>query len=164
MALLIDCRFDTRLRPNMDQIMIEIIRPEYNEAVEASRSNFWLILVILAAPFLIFTPVLRRWHWVLIVGVVLFAAFVTWVSVFFYSETIWETMEAHAKTAAEIEDVASDTGRVLGPFLLGIPLAVFYSVVWCAIAFVLRVIVSSILRSRSSSPPPLPKLRWASGD
>ena len=147
----------------MSQIAIETIRPEYRDAVEAARSNFWLIPVFLAAPILIFTAVLRRWHWVFIVGVILFAAFVTWVFLFFYSETLWETMEAHAETDAEIEDVASDTGRVLGPFLLGMPLAVFYSAGWCVIAFVLRAIVRSAQRSRSSLPPPLPKQRREDG-
>ena len=147
----------------MSLIAIETIRPEYRDAVEAARSNFWLIPVFLASPILIFTAVLRRWHWVFIVAVVLFAAFVTWVFLFFYSETLWETMEAHAETDAEIKDVASDTGRVLGPFLLGMPLAVFYSGGWCVIAFVLRAIGRSAQRSRSSLPPPLPKQRREDG-
>jgi len=47
----------------------------------------------------------------------LVGAVATWHLVFGYSETIWKTMEANAKTAADIEDVTSDTGRVFGPFL-----------------------------------------------
>jgi hypothetical protein len=130
----------------MYHTMIETIRPEYLEAVSASRVNLWLLPLFLAAPLLILAPVLRRWHWALVAGLALIAAAATWVSIFGYSETIWKTMEAHARTAAEMEEVASDTGRVFGPFFVGIPAAVFYVGVWCGIAFACRAFMKGFRR------------------
>jgi hypothetical protein len=126
---------------------MDTLRPEYLEAVAAARWNLWLIPLFLSGPLLLLVPVIRRWHWAVIVGLLLAAAVATWFSVFAYSETIWKTMEANAKTAAEINDVTSDTGRVLGPFLLGIPFALFYSAAWWAISLGVRAIAKRCCRA-----------------
>ena len=140
----------------MDQTTVETLRPEYLEAVAAARLNLWLIPLLLAAPLLVLMAVLRRWHWAAITGLTLMAAIVTWMSLFGYSETIWKTMEAHAETPAEIKEVTSDTGRALGPFLLGIPFAVFYSALWCGIAFTLRTLIKRFRRSGPVIKPSMP--------
>ena len=124
-------------------------RPECLEVVAAARWNLWLIPLFLSAPLLLVVPVLRRWHWAVIAGLALVGAVATWSSVFGYSETIWKTMESNAKTAAEIEDVTSDTGRVLGPFLLGIPFALFYVAAWWGISVAIRAIAK---RFRPAQP------------
>ena len=132
---------------------METFRPEYLEAVAASRWNVWLIPLFLSAPLLLLVAVLRRWHWAVITGLALVGAVATWFSVFAYSETIWKTMEANAQTAAEMEDVASDTARVFGPFLLGIPFAVFYTLIWLGISLVIRVISKRVRRAQRLEPP-----------
>lgn len=126
--------------------MIDTIRPEFQQAVEASRVNLWLVPLFFSAPLIVLAPVLRRWHWVAISALTLIAGIATWVSFFAYSETIWRTMEAHAETTAELEEVASDTGRVFGPFLLGTPFALIYAVLWLGTAFVLRAITRKFRR------------------
>lgn len=127
----------------MDHTFIGTIRPEYLEAVEAARFtarlNLWLIPLLLAAPCLVLVPVLRRWHWAVIVGLVLFTVVGTWISYYGWSDTSWRTIEALAVTDAEMAEAASDTDAVFEPIFLGTPFAVFYSAIWCGIAFALRV-------------------------
>ena len=125
---------------------MDTFRPEYLEAVAAARWNLWLIPLLLCAPLLLLVPVLRRWHWAAITGLAVIGTIATWISVFGYSETIWKTMEAHAQTGAEIEDVTSDTGRVLGPFLVGIPFALFYTAAWLGTSLAIRAITKRFLR------------------
>ena len=129
---------------------MDTLRPEYLEAVSAARWNLWLIPLFLSAPLLLMMPVLRRWHWAVIVSLALVGVVATWLSLFAYSETIWRTMETHAETAAEIDEVTSDTARVMGPFLLGIPLAVFYSAIWCGLWLAFRAVT---IRSRRHATP-----------
>lgn len=146
----------------MDQTTIETFRPEYLEAVAAARVNLWLIPLFLAAPFLMLVAVLRRWHWGVITGLTLIAAIATWISLCGYSETIWRTMAAHAETAAEIQELTSDTVRVLGPFLIGIPFAVFYSAIWCGISFAFRAFTTRFCRRAIPIEPPAPNKRMDS--
>lgn len=128
---------------------MDTLRPEYVEAVAAARWNLWLIPLFLAAPAILVLPIYRRWHWGVILCLAFVAALATWVSLFGYSETIWRTMEVHAESSAEIEDVTSDTGRVFGPFFLGIPFALFYTTVWWAVSFAIAVLLPKLLRSLS---------------
>lgn len=130
--------------------LMNTFRPEYLEAVAAARWNLWLLPLFLSTPLLLLLPVLRRRHWAVIAVLAVAGAVATWFSLFAYSETIWKTMEANAQTAAEIEDVTSDTGRVLGPFLLGIPFAFFYAAAWWGIAVAVRAVAKRFRR-----PPPL---------
>jgi hypothetical protein len=123
---------------------MDTLRPEYLEAVAASRWNLWLFPLFLAAPLLLLAPVLRRWHGAVLVGLALAGAVATWFSVYGYSETIWRTMEANAKTSAEIDEVTSDTGRVFGPFLLGIPFALFYGVIWWGFLVAARALLERL--------------------
>lgn len=132
---------------------MDTFRPEYLEAVAASRWNLWLIPLFLSVPLLLLVPVLRRWHWAVIGGLALAGAVATWFSLFAYSETIWKTMEAHAQTNAEIDDVTSDTGRVFGPFLLGIPFALFYAATWWGISLAIRAIVKRYRQADPVKPP-----------
>ncbi len=119
----------------MDQTIVGTIRPEYLEAVEAARLNLWLIPLLLAAPLLVLVPVLRRWHWAVITGLTLIAAVATWFSYYGWSDTSWRTIEALAVTDAERAEAASDTDAVFEPIFLGTPFAVFYSAIWCGIAY-----------------------------
>lgn len=135
----------------MEPTTFEGIRPEFLEAVASARFNLWLAPLFLAAPLLLLVSVLRRWHWAVIGGVTLLAAFATWISYFGYSETIWKTMEAHAETSAEIDEVTSDTDRVFGPFFLGIPIAVVYCTAWWAMAFGIRLVTQKLRARRSAS-------------
>lgn len=114
------------------------IRPEWLEAVAASRWNLWLIPSFMTAPLLVLVPFLRRWYWIVIIPSVIVAVIATWISLFCYSETIWETKEANAQTSAEIDEVTSDTGRVFGPFLRGVPFAVIYTTIWLGISLATR--------------------------
>ena len=61
---------------------------------------------------------------------VVFCIVFTWLSLFAYSEHIWNTMDRYAQTDAEWSDVTSDTGRSFGPFLVGAPFAVLYTFIW----------------------------------
>lgn len=126
----------------MDQTFIGTIRPEYLEAVEAARFaarlNLWLIPLLLAAPLLVLVPLLRRCHWTAIGGLVLVTVVATWFSYYGWSETSWRTIEALAVTDAEMAETASDTDAVFEPIFLGTPFAIFYSAIWCGIAFLLR--------------------------
>ncbi len=122
----------------MDQTIIGTIRPEYLEAVEAAHLNLWLIPLLLAAPLLVLVPVLRRWHWAVITGLTLIAAVATWFSYYGWSETSRRTIEALAVTDAERAEAASDTDAVFEPIFLGTPFAVFYSAIWCGIAYARR--------------------------
>jgi len=133
---------------------MDTFRPEYLEAVSAARWNLWLVPLFLAAPLLLLVPVLRRWHWAFIAGLALVGVVATWFSIFAYSETIWKTMEAHAATAAEIDEVTSDTGRVFGPFLLGTPVAVFYSALWVGLWFLARALTTRFRRPAPPIEPP----------
>ena len=72
------------------------LRPEYLNAVEAARSNGWLVPLFVVAPITIIICFVKRLHPGWLVAAALAAMFVTWVSLFLYSEHIWETMEAHA--------------------------------------------------------------------
>ena len=81
----------------MDQTIIGTIRPDYVEAVEATRMNRWLV------------PGLRRWHWAVIAGLT------TWFSSYGWCETSWRTVEALAVTDAETAEAASDTDAVFEP-------------------------------------------------
>jgi hypothetical protein len=114
------------------------IRPEWLEAVAASRWNLWLIPSFMTAPLLALIPFLRRWYWIVIIPSVVVAVIATWISLFCYSETIWETMEANAQTSAEWDEVTSDTGRVFGPFLCGVPFAVIYTTIWLGVSLATR--------------------------
>jgi hypothetical protein len=98
----------------MDQTIIGTIRPEYLEAVEAARLNLWLIPLLLIA------------------------AVATWFSYYGWSETSRRTIEALAVTDAERVEAASDTDAVFEPIFLGTPFAVFYSAIWCGIAYARR--------------------------
>ena len=142
----------------MDPSTLNTFRPEYLDAVAAARWNLWLIPVFLSAPFFLLRPVLRRWHWAIIIGLALASAVATWFSLFAYSETIWKTMETHARTNAEMKDVASDTGRVFGPFLLGIPFALFYSAVWVGLSLAVRAIAKRFRRAQPLVPPQIASL------
>ncbi|MFZ9935908.1 MAG: hypothetical protein ACO3JG_02495 [Luteolibacter sp.] len=126
----------------MDQTIIGTIRPEYLEAVEAARLtarlNLWLIPLHLLAPLLVLVPILRRWHLAVITGLTLIAAVATWFAYYGWSETSWRTIEALAVTDAERADAASDTNAVFEPIFLGTPFAVFYSAIWCGVAYALR--------------------------
>ena len=150
----------------MDQTTIGTIRPEYLEAVEAARLtarvNPWLIPLLLAAPFLVLVPVLRRWHWAVITGLTLIAAVATWFSYYGWSETSWRTLEALAVTDAEMAEAASDTDAVFEPMFLGTPFAVFYSSSWCGIAYVLRGFTKRFRRSGIPIEPPKPNKRMES--
>ena len=143
--------------------MIAALRPEYLEAVSAARVNLWLLPLFFAAPLLVLVPVLRRWHWAVITGLTLIAAIATWISFFGWSETIWKTMEAHAETAAEIQEVASDTDRVFGPFLLGIPIAVVYCLAWWIITLTALALIDTFRRQETPvESPPTPNKRMES--
>ena len=141
--------------------MIETIRPEYLEAVEAARVtarvNLWLIPLLLAAPLLVLVRVLRRWHWAVISGLVLTTVLATWFSYYGWSDTSWITIEALAVTDAEMAEAASDTDAVFEPFFLGTPFAVFYSAIWCGIAFALRAFTKRFRRPGIPIDPPMPK-------
>jgi hypothetical protein len=108
--------------------------PEYLEAVAAARWSWWLLPLFLLAPIL---AVFCRYHrlniW-LTLALLIVAAVGTWYSLWCYSEGIWTAMEKHASTAAELDEVTSDTGRVLGPFLFGIPFSTIYSLASYAFA------------------------------
>ena len=150
----------------MDQTTIGTIRPEYLEAVEAARLtarvNPWLIPLLLAAPFLVLVPVLRRWQWAVITGLALIAAVATWFSYYGWAETSWRTLEALAVTDAEMAEAASDTDAVFEPMFLGTPFAVFYSSSWCGIAYVLRGFTKRFRRSGIPIEPPKPNKRMES--
>jgi len=143
--------------------MIETIRPEYLEAVEAARLtarlNPWLILLLLAAPLMVLVPVQRRWHWAVIAGLALIAAIATWFSYYGWSESSWRTIEALAVTDAERAEAASDTDAVFEPIFLGTPFAVFYSVIWCGIAYALRAFTKRFRRPGIPITPPMPDKR-----
>ena len=142
----------------MDQTLIGTIRPEYLEAVEAARLtarlNLWLIPLLLAAPLLVLVPVLRRWHWGAIFGIMLIAVVATWFSYYGWSETSWRTIEALAVTDAEMAEAASDTDAVFEPIFLGTPFALFYSAIWCGIAYALRAFTKRFRTSRPPIEPP----------
>lgn len=128
---------------------MDTLRPEYLEAVTASRWNLWLIPLFLSTPLLLLVPVVRRWHWAVLVGLFVAGAVATWFSLYAHSETIWRTMEANAETAAEMKEVASDTGRSFGPFLVGIPFAVLYGAVWWGFLVAVRAVWQRLRPARS---------------
>lgn len=144
----------------MNQTMMETIRPEYLEAVEAARFtarwNLWLIPLLLAAPLVVTVPLLRRWPWAVTVGLALFAVVATWFSYYGWSETSWRTLESLAVTDAEKADAASDTDAVFEPIFLGTWFALLYSVMWCGIAYALRAATKKCRRPGSAIAPPLP--------
>lgn len=109
---------------------LESLRPEYIEAVAASRWNLWLIPLFFLPPLLFALLAYRGCNAWLRAAAVIGCIILTWFSLWFYSEVIWTTMELHAQTGAEWNDVTSDTGRVLGPILVGIPFAVTYTLLW----------------------------------
>jgi hypothetical protein len=150
----------------MDQTILATIRPEYLEAVEAARLtarlNLWLIPLLLAAPLLVLIPMLRRWHWAVITGLAMIAVVATWISYYGWSDTSWRTIEALAVTDAEKAEAASDTDAVFEPIFLGTLFAVFYSAIWCGIAYALRAFTKRFRRPGIPIEPPMPNKRMES--
>jgi hypothetical protein len=114
----------------------------YVEAVEAAsftaRLNVWLVPLLLIAPLLLFVPMLRRWHWSAIGGLMLVTFVTTWFCYYRWSDTSWRTIEALAVTEDELALAASDTDAVFEPIFLGTGFALFYPAIWCGIAYMLR--------------------------
>lgn len=141
----------------MDDTFIGTIRPEYLEAVEAARFtarlNLWLIPLLLAAPLLVLVPVMRRWHWAAIIGLALISVVATWITYYGWSDTSWRTIEALAETDAEMAEAASDTDAVFEPIFLGTPFSVFYTAIWCGIAFAFRTFIKKFRRQEFPSNP-----------
>lgn len=107
-------------------------RPEYIDAVSASRWNIWLIPLFLLSPTLFTLITYKRTNvWVNSVAVIACTVF-TWLSLCFYTEHIWNTMELNAQTDAEWQDVTADSGRLVAPFLVGVPFAIVYTLFWFA--------------------------------
>ena len=98
-------------------------RPEYVQALDAARWNFWWY-VAAVIPILLLVPAAAKRR----LGCLAFplAYFLSWVAFCCAVEYYWTTKEQHAATGAEWADVTADTGRLFGPVLVGVPLVVIY--------------------------------------
>ena len=119
----------------MDPASFNGLRPEWLEAVAAARWNLFLLPLFGLAPCLLIPAVTRRWHAAVVIGLVFVTMIGTWFAGFGYSETIWNTMVDRAETDAEIDEAMSDTGRVFGPFLIGVPFSFLYTMGWLGLSF-----------------------------
>jgi hypothetical protein len=90
------------------------------------------------------------------------AVVATWLSYYGWSDTSWRAIEALAVTDAEKAEAASDTDAVFEPILLGTLFAVFYSAIWCGIAYALRAFTKRFRRPGIPIEPPMPNKRMES--
>jgi hypothetical protein len=117
---------------------MDAFRPEYLDAVAAARWNGWLLPLFLAAPTILVVCFATRMKRRPIAVGLLASMFATWLSLFLYSERIWETMGNYAVTDAERREFTADTGRLFGPVLVGVPFSALYTLCWFSIIGILN--------------------------
>jgi len=102
---------------------VDEFRPEYVQALDAARWNFWwyvagaipLLLLIAAAAK-------RKFAWIAFP----LSYLLSWIAFFFAVEYYWGVKMAVAQTDAEMLDATADTARLFGPFFVGVPLVLIY--------------------------------------
>ena len=70
-------------------------------------------------------------------------------------------MEFHAQTDAEWDDVTADTGRIFGPFLLGVPFAIIYTLLWLTGCSMTGLAIGAIQRRRTNPKDHLPQQTYS---
>ena len=88
---------------------VDEFRPEYVEALDAARWNYWWYLS-LAIPFLLLVPAaVKRKFGCLAISA---TYFLTWLTLNLCIQHYWAAKKINAVTEAEWADVTADTGRV----------------------------------------------------
>lgn len=130
---------------------------DLNLPVMSDSCHNWLLASFLAPPVILFLTVFLRVHWAFIP-----IAFITGIGLSFfafvgYVECAWSTDPA-------LIDRTDDTGRLFGPVIIGIPLAVGNATIsltlFMAIKFCIRRVASKLRNKRTKSEhhaaPPKP--------
>ena len=84
-------------------------RPEYVEALNAARWNYWWYIT-LAIPFLLLVPAAAKRKFGCLVIPPTY--FLTWLAFNLCIQHYWAAKKINAVTEAEWEDVTADTGRL----------------------------------------------------
>ena len=113
-------------------------RPEYVQALEAARWNFWWY-VAGAVPLLLLIPAAAKRRFGCIAFPLSFAS--CWIAFFCAVQYYWDVKMELAETDAEISDATADTARLFGPFLVGVPLVLVYVALVGAIVYGLAATV-----------------------
>ncbi|MCA9198558.1 MAG: hypothetical protein KDA87_13515 [Planctomycetales bacterium] len=97
-------------------------RPEYVEALNAARWNYWWYIAV-AIPFLLFVPAAVKRKY----GCFVFptAYFSSWLTLNLSVQHYWSAKAANAVTTEEMMDVTADTARALAP-LTTVPIVFVY--------------------------------------
>lgn len=98
-------------------------RPEYVNALDAARWNFWWY-VAGAIPLLLLIPAAVKRRFGCLAFPLSYA--LSWVAFFCAVQYYWSVKMALAQTDAELSDATADTARLFGPFLVGVPLVLIY--------------------------------------
>ena len=121
-------------------------RPEYIEATDAARYNFWLWLSVATPWILVLASTAKRK--IRIFAIVLSYP-VCWILFCVAVEYYWNAKLYFAVTEAEMSDATADTGRLYGPVMVGIPLVAIYvtivSVLICAVEWIGRVLARKLV-------------------
>lgn len=121
------------------------MRPEYLEALEAARWNWWW-LATLVLPALLICASSRKWWWAIIGFLV--AVPLCWILFALAVEHFWEVKFRLAETEVERRDATADTARLFGPILIGTPFAVLYCTGWVIVSHIGAWIWHRLRRSR----------------
>jgi hypothetical protein len=115
-------------------------RPEYSQAIDAARWNFWWYIAA-AIPLLLFIPAAAKRQ----LGCLAFplAYTLSWIAMCAAVEYYWAAKKSNAVTEAEWNDVIADTARVFAPATV-IPFVVVYVSVVGAVVYGLFAIVRRI--------------------
>ena len=122
------------------------LRPEYVEATDAARFNFWLWLSIATPWLLVLASTTKRKTRIY---AIIFSYPVCWILFCIAVEHYWNAKLEFAMTDAEMSDATADTGRLFGPVVVGIPLVAIYvtfvSLLICAVDWIGRVIIRKLV-------------------
>jgi len=102
---------------------VDDFRPEYVQALDAARWNFWWFVAVAIPPLVLIQAAVKRHS-----GCMAFSLSfgLSWIALFCSVQYYWGAKIAVAKTVAEISDATNDAGASFGPFYVGIPLVFVY--------------------------------------
>ena len=123
------------------------IRPEYVEALNAARWNYWWY-VAAAIPALLLVPAALTRK----LGCLAFPAayFLSWLALNFAVQHYWAAKEANAVTDAEWADVTADTAQLYAG-VTTIPYAFVYVSIVGALIYTTVGVVRSMFKPKSNN-------------
>lgn len=131
------------------------MRPEYLDALDAARWNYWFLVMLVVPPLLICAGRLAGKS-----GCIVFvAAFVVcWHCFGMWVGYYWDVKLQMAVTPAELHDSTADTAALYGPALVGTPFALIYCTAWvivvAVVAWAYRFVVKIVDKQESHDSRP----------